>query len=122
AGYASVPETFRSGSSSIGGGHTRQSIDRAFPGQTAPAGLEGLLPGHALPGWLKPALFCFLCFFKCLPFLVVALAGATGGATTSAVAYVASIKSRIAILLLRLSCVPSFKLRLGKLCWCRLRR
>ena len=34
AGYASVPETFRSGSSSIGGGHTRQSIARAFPGQT----------------------------------------------------------------------------------------
>src|SRR4029077_17723397 len=92
AGYASVPETFRSGSSSIGGGHTRQSIARAFPGQTAPAGLEGLLPGHARPGSLKPALFCFLCFFKCLPLLIDAFAGVTTGTTTSAVAYVASIK------------------------------
>jgi hypothetical protein len=34
----------------------------------------------------------------------------------------ASIKNWIAILLLRLSCVPSFKLRLGKLCRRRLRR
>jgi uncharacterized membrane protein len=84
-----VPETFRSGSSSIGGGHTRQSIARAFPGQTAPAGLEGLLPGHARPGSLKPALFCFLCFFKCLLLIVVALAGVTAG-TTSDIAYVAS--------------------------------
>jgi hypothetical protein len=95
-----VPETFRSGSSSIGGGHTRQSIARAFPGQTAPAGLEGLLPGDARPGSLKPALFCFLCFFKCLPLLIDAFAGVTTGTTTSAVAYVASIKSWIAILLM----------------------
>jgi hypothetical protein len=96
-----VPETFRSGSSSIGGGHTRQSMARAFPGQTPSAGLEGLLPGHARRGSLKPGQFGFLCFFKCLPLLIDALAGVTTGTTTSAVAYVASIKSWIAIPLMR---------------------
>jgi hypothetical protein len=44
-----------------------------------------------------------LCFFKCLLLFVSALAGVTIGTTTSAVAYMANVKSRIAFLLMRLS-------------------
>jgi hypothetical protein len=48
-----------------------------------------------------PALFCLLCFFKCLLLLVAALAGVTIGTSAGIVAYTASVKSRIANLLKR---------------------
>ena len=48
-----------------------------------------------------PGLFCFLCFVKCLLLLVSALASVTIGTTAGVVAYMASVKSRIANLLMR---------------------
>jgi hypothetical protein len=48
-----------------------------------------------------PALFCLLCFFKCLLLLVSALAGVTIGTSAGIVVYTASVKSRIANLLKR---------------------
>ena len=88
----------------MGGGQILQSKLRAMPGQTGPAGLEGLVAGHARPadqGSLKPGLLCFLCFLICLLLLVPALAGVTIGTTASAVAHIARIKSRIANLPMR---------------------
>ena len=81
-----------------------QSKLRAMPGQTGPAGLEGLVAGHARPadqGSLKPGLLCFLCFLICLLLLVPALAGVTMGTSASPVVQMASVKSRIANLLMR---------------------
>ena len=48
-----------------------------------------------------PGLFCFLCFLKCLLLLVSALDGVTIGTTAGVIAYTASVKSRIANLLIR---------------------
>jgi hypothetical protein len=45
----------------------------------------------------------FLCFFISLLLLISALDGVTMGTIAGAVAYMASVKSRIAILLMRLS-------------------
>ena len=48
-----------------------------------------------------PGRFCFLCFFKWVLLLVQALAGVTVGINASVVAYAVSVKSRIAIFLMR---------------------
>ena len=88
----------------MGGGHVLQSKLRAMPGQTGPAGLEGLATARARPadqGSLKRGLLCLLCFLICLLALAPALAGVTAGTTASAAAYMASVKSRIANLLMR---------------------
>lgn len=50
-----------------------------------------------------PWLICLLCFLICLLLLVSALAGATVGTSTSAVADIASVNSRIANLVMRRS-------------------
>jgi ABC-type uncharacterized transport system permease subunit len=57
-------------------------------------------------GSLTPRLFWifFLFFSISLPPFVAALAGVTTGTITSAVAHMASVKSLIADLLMRLSC------------------
>ena len=78
-----------------------------MPGQTSPARLEGLITGRARPADQespKPEfLWIFFLCFICLPLLVAALAGVTMGTTISAVVHMASVKSLIANLLMRLS-------------------
>jgi hypothetical protein len=61
------------------------------------------LARSADPGSLEPGLvwIVFLAFFSSLPF-VAALADVTKGTITSAVAYMANVKSRVADLLMRL--------------------
>src|SRR5580704_16153836 len=66
----SEPETFRSGSSSNGGGHILQSKLRPMPGQTPPDCAGELTPGHAGRTVRKA------CFLICLLWLVPDSAGA----------------------------------------------
>ncbi len=82
----------------MGGGHLSHSKPLV---QTAPPWLEGLATCHVWPAErpsLIPALSGFLCFLKCPLLFVAALAGVMMGTTISAVAHVASVKSRIASL------------------------
>ena len=81
-------------------------MPRLRPGQIGPAWLYGRTGGGACPtnqGSLTWACQCFLCFLTCPSLLVAALAGVTVGTSASAVVHRASIKSRIASLLMGFS-------------------
>ena len=80
-------------------------MPRLMPGQIGPAWLYGRT-GGACPtdqGSLTRARQCFLCFWTCPLLLVAALAGVTAGTSASAVVHKASVKSRIAGLLMGFS-------------------
>jgi hypothetical protein len=88
-----APPAFRSGSSIIRGGHVSQSMPRKQVALARSADRGSLGPGLV---WI------FLTFSGSSPF-VPALADVTMGTITSADAYMAKVKNRVADFLMRLS-------------------
>jgi hypothetical protein len=81
-------------------------MPRLMPGQIGPAWLYGRIGGGTCPtdqGSTTRGCQCFLCFWTCPLLLVAALAGVIVGTSASAVVHKASVKSRIARLLMGFS-------------------